>query len=220
MKRSWLVWLSVSLLLSLYFAAGHVASRTDVVTMRLEPGASTDVKLLRLANDQLRMELMFRGKYLQRPELGESQTNSDWQSNGVLKFAKPGAGIRVVASLPNQSPVTYEAMPVSGFGDGALFRRLTSDLSVETGVWRWPPRFNNLALQRGSNVVRIDVAVVDPRLAGETVQLRVQPALGFKNVSPSLMWLWWWFLWPIIIPAQLIWAGVLGFKSWKIYRAA
>lgn len=221
MKRSWLLWFSATLLLSLYLVAGYAASRSNVVMIKLEPGVSASVKILRLTDDQLRMEIIFQGEYLRRPELGQWQANSDWQSTGFLKFAKPGAAIRIAASLPNNDPIAYEAMPASGYGDGFVVRNLTSDLSEEAGTWRWPPQYNNLSLRRGINTLRIEIVSVDPPLAGETVQLMVDPSLRFQFKSNSnIELLRGWFLWPVVVPLQLIWAGMLGFMSWKQNRSA
>lgn len=218
MTRSWLIWLSVSTLLSLYLAAGYLASRSPLVALKLESGTSINVELLRVAEGRLNMELQFKGDR-QRSELGIYHSNtSDWRRTGFLKFATPGAAIRLSAAFRNGTPVVYEAMPASSSGSGSVGRNLTSDLSVEPGVWRWPPQHNDLVLHPGFNTIRIDVVSVDPPLSGETIELIVHPALGFKSAAENVSWLWYWFFWPFVVPIQIVWALLLVVRSWRRHQ--
>lgn len=185
--------------------------------MTLDPGASVNLKIPRLAQDDLRMQLEFDGNHVsRRSELGEWVLRSDEINSGLLKFATPGIPIRLAASTPNAAPVTYEAMPTSSYSGDKTWRELTSDLSVEPGVWRWPPHYNDLVLHQGSNNVQVDVISVGPPLVGETVRLIALPPLGFKVTrSNAMSGLWWWFLWPIFIAGQSIWAIVLVVRRRK-----
>jgi hypothetical protein len=219
-KRSWLIWLAVSVAWSAYCLAGYVASQSASTQLTLQPGASSKVRVLRLADDDLRMELVFRGDHgARRSELGEWVLSSNEMNSGFLRFATPGAAVRVAASTSDGVPVTYEAMPTSSYRANETRRRLTSDLSVEHGVWRWPPRYKDLVLHRGYNDLKVEVVSVEPALAGESVGLVVYPELGFKVTranGASALWLW--FLWPIIVAAQLVWGIVLMVRSRKRVR--
>lgn len=210
MRLSWFIWLITTVLMILYVWAGFVASRTEMVGVKLEPGYSTQVRIFRFAEDRLRMQLVFKGEHTRRPELGTWSTRSDWRESGVLKFDNSGSAIRIVASVPDLAPVTYEAMPTSGYGALRVIRDLTASLSVSPGVWQWPPVRNELRLHRGTNVVNIEVVAVERPLVGEGVELWVRPALGFETAMPNVMWLWPWFLWPILIFIQVLWAVALG----------
>ena len=214
MKRSWLIWLSVNTLLLLYLTAGYLASRSLLIDLKLERGTSTKIELLRVAEGRLNMELQFKGDR-RRSELGIYETTSDWKRTGLLKFASPGAAIRLSAAFPDSAPVMYEAMPASSFGSGLVGRNLTSDLSVEPGAWRWPPQHNDLVLHPGFNTIRIDVVSVDPPLSGETVELIVHPMLGFKSTASNVAWLWYWFLWPFVLPLLIVWALLLAAINWR-----
>jgi len=215
--KGWLAWSVATLLLVLYLSAGFIASRTDKVSIALQPGAAHDARVLRFAEDRVRMDLVFRGDHLRRPELGEWASSLPAASPDQLRFLKPGAAIQIAASQGG-ARVVYEAMPKTGHGADTVFRRLISDISQEPGVWRWPPATEGLALKPGTNTVRLEVVSVEAPLVGETVELTIHPALGFKSSMPNVSWLWWWFLWPILVPLQLLWAVILGVRTWRQAR--
>lgn len=220
MRTSWFIWMVVTVFVALYVGAGSVASRTEKIDIKLEHGYSAQVRAIRLDEDRLRMRLVFQGNHIRRPELGIWNTSSDGHEPGTLRFSNPGAAIRIVASAPGVAPVAYEAMPMSGYGTGTVIRNLTADLSIAPGVWRWPPNRNELLLQRGSNVVSIEVVSVEAPLVGEAVELAIDPALGFKATMPNVGWLWLSFLWPILLGIQVLWAVLLGVQTWRIRREA
>jgi hypothetical protein len=158
----------------------------------------------------LRMRLEFKAGDRPRPELGRHTFREDWRKTGLLKLVDPGSAIRIAASMPGAAPVTYEAMPNGVVYPPSLaFRDLTPGTSISPGVWQWPPTSKGLVLHRGVNVINIDVAVAERPLEGEGVELRVTPALGFKNGMPNVAWLWFWYLWPFFVIVQAFWAFAL-----------
>jgi hypothetical protein len=207
---SWSTWLAATILILLYVWAGSVASKTEVIHLTLEPGYSTQVRLFRLADDRLRMRLVFEGDRPNRGELGRYSTRSDWRTTGVLKFDDPGSAVRLIASIPDAAPVTYEAMPKSGSWNSKVERDLTAGHSLSRGEWEWPPANKGLELRSGTNIVSIKVAAVEAPLVGEDVELWVRPALGFKAGMENVLWLWGWFLWPVLLLVQMFWAVLLG----------
>ena len=211
MWKSWFTWLIATVLMVLYVSAGSVASQTDTIRIRLEPGYATQLHIVRLADDFLRMRLEFTVGHEPRPELGNHATREDWRKTGLLKLVNPGSAVRIAASTPDAAPVTYEAMPNSvGFSSApSAFRDLTPAISISPGVWHWPPTGNGLVLHRGVNVVNIEVAVAEQPLGGEEVELRMMPALGFKSGMPNVAWLWFWHLWPFLAIVQAFWAVAL-----------
>ena len=207
MKKAWLIWFFATVILIVYAMAGFVASYSNSVEIRLEPGFIVEVTLLRLADDRLRMDLEFRGDHWLRPELGDWAPKTD---EGRLAFQQAGASVRMTASTANSKSVLYEAMPSSGWSLHAVYRNMTSDLSIEPGVWRWPrDRSRDLVVHRGFNTVKIQTVSVDAPLVGEMVRLNVLPPLTFKTCMPNVCWLWWWNLWPLLMFVQAIWAAVI-----------
>ena len=208
--KSWFTWSAVTALFLLYVSAGFVASKTDVISVKLEPGYTTQLHIFRLAEDVLRMRLEFRVGNKPRPELGNHSTREDWTKTGLLKLINPGSAIRIAASTPNTTPVTYEAMPNSVvYPPSPAVRNLTPEISIAPGVWEWPPSKKGFVLQRGVNVVKIEVVAAERPLEGEDVELTVLPALGFKTGMPNVQWLWFWHLWPVLVVAQALWAFAL-----------
>jgi hypothetical protein len=204
--NSWYTWSIATVLMVLYVSAGSVASQTDVISLRLEPGYSTQLHIVRLAEDLLRMRLEFKVGDKPRPELGNYAYREDFRKTGLLKLANPGSAVLIAASIPDSAPVTYEAMPNSGSSALSVSRDLTSSVSISPGVWQWPPARNELVLHRGVNVVNIKVVVAERPLEGEDVKLRVMPALGFKSGMPNVSWLWYSYLWPFLVIVQAFWA--------------
>jgi hypothetical protein len=211
LRPAWLIWLAVTLPLSGYFLAGYVASRSASVPITLSPGFITNQKLFRFGDDRLRMELEFRGKHTNRPELGEYTTRS--RPSDRLEFSKPGAEILLKASSDSlETSIPYSALPKTGYNEFHIYRDLVAELNEGPGIWKWPPTNLGLTLKSGINDVRIEVATVAPELAGESIMLLIHPEIGFKTCGSQVCWLWGWFAWPLFLLVQLIWAGVL-FKS-------
>jgi hypothetical protein len=204
----WLVWLVVSLCLTAYALTGVVASQSTFAEVKLTPGYAVELNVLRIAQDRLRMSLDFEGSRSERPELGTWQSAENSTRVGYLKFQNPGASIRILASIENASPVIYEALPASAYGGSVTSRDLTSNLSIEKGLWRWSssPTSTQLLLPAGISKLRLEVLAVDAPLTGEPAHLTIQPLLGFKSGMLNVAWLWWSFAWPILAFVQVFWA--------------
>jgi hypothetical protein len=212
MRLSWSIWLGATVLTILYVVAGYIASSPDTVRLTLEPGYSTQVRLYRFAEDQLRMRLIFQNDHSRpRPELGRYRTrsDSDWRTTGLLKFDDPGSAIRIVASMPDAAAVDFEALPNSAHSEFKIERNLTAGRSISPGVWQWPPTSKGLKLQPGTSIVKIEVLAVERPLVGEDVELSVNPALGFYNLMPNVGWLWPSLLWPVFAIILAVWAFAL-----------
>jgi hypothetical protein len=214
--KSWFTWSVATTLMVLYVSLGFLASQTDVVSVRLEPGFSTQLRIFRLAEDSLRMRLEFKIGQKPRPELGNYVFKDDWRETGLLKLVNPGSAVRIAASLPAAAPVTYEAMPNSVSSTFHAVRDLTPGISISPGVWQWPTTRSGLDLHRGVNVVNIKVLFAERPLEGEDVELMVMPALGFKNGMPNVAWLWFWNLWPFLLVVQAFWAFAI--VRWRRQR--
>jgi hypothetical protein len=185
MRKAWLIWFFATVILIAYVMAGFVASHSNSVKVRLEPGFLVEMILLRLADDYLRIELEFQGDHRLRPELGEWATKAD---GGRLTFQQAGSSVRLTASTANSAPALYEAMPRSSYSLHASYRNMTSDLSIQPGVWRWPPDHSrDLVVHPGFNTVKIQTVSVDAPLVGEVVRLMVIPPLNFQSVHAQCL---------------------------------
>jgi hypothetical protein len=210
LRTAWLIWLATTLVLSGYFVSGYIASRTVIVPIVLSAGFTVNQKLFRFGHDSLRMELEFSGEHMNRAELGEYRHKDQWRATGRLEFPNPGEEILLKASS-NSSDITtpYSALPKTGYNQFNIYRDLVAELKEAPGIWKWPPTNFGLALQPGINDVRVEVAAVGPKLAGEGINLLIHPEIGFKACGSQVCWLWGWFAWPLFLSIQLIWAGVL-----------
>ncbi|UPK05021.1 hypothetical protein [Bradyrhizobium sp. 170] len=210
MRAAWLIWLVTTLVLSVYFVSGYIASRTVSIPIVLSAGFIVNQELFRFGHDRLRMELEFSETHTHRPELGESGVKGDWRSTGRLEFPNPGTEILLKASSElSEIPTAYSALPKSSHNQFHTRRDLVAELNEAPGIWKWPPTNFGLALRPGINDIRIEVATVGPKLDGEGINLIIRPEIGFKACGSQVCWLWGWFAWPLFLLIQLIWAGVL-----------
>jgi hypothetical protein len=210
LRPAWLIWLVATLLSSAYFVSGYVASRTVSVPVVLSPGFTASLHLFRFGHDRLRMNLQFSGTHTSRPELGDYSQKGDGRSTGQLEFSNPGAEILLKASShSSEAPIQYSALPKTGYDQFHIYRDLVAELPEAPGIWKWPPKNFGLALKPGNNSIRIEVGAVGRKLYGESINLLIRPEIGFKACGSQVCWLWGWFVWPLFLFIQLIWAGVL-----------
>ena len=209
-RTAWIVWAIASFTLVIYTGMAQIASHAITARLQLNPTSVVQVKLFRLFDDTLRFRLSFLGNEReQRPELG-SYVSFD-QKDGLLKF-QPGAEIQVLVSMPLSPPLRYEAMPLQGvYRRDQNERSMTANLSIQPGVYRWPPPPSTpiTHLHVGFNFVRFEVTSVSEPIVGETVELDVLPPLGFKEGRASVTWLWFGLWWPFLLVAQVLWAACL-----------
>ncbi len=196
-QRRWVYWAGASIVLGLYCSAGFIASRTEVLQLKLKPGATVDLRLFRIAPQSLAMELWFARKDWndRRPELGDHTTRVG--AMGRSELVNSGKQVRLIVSSSRENPVVFEASPASGFARHYISRTLQP---LEPGV---------PLLGLGFNSAMVTVDAVDPTLMAETAQLAVIPALGFKALQKNVLWLWLWFMWPLFLLLQAAWAGLL-----------
>jgi hypothetical protein len=211
-RRAWTFWGVISVGLVCYVALALIAAHPVAATFQLAPGNTVAVEPFRLFSDTFRFDLMFRANGCeQRPELGSWVSRED---SGFLQL-RPGAEIRIVASTPGSAPVTYEAMPQSGYCGDQNKRSMTANISLSPGRYRWPPPQTTPAilLHAGFNRVRLEITAVEQPLIGETVRLVILPMLTLESASKPTLWLWPAFLWPAFAAAQSVWAAGLLVKA-------
>lgn len=209
-RPAWIIWAIVSLFVIIYTGMSQIASHATTIRLQLSAANVVHIRLFRLFDDTLRFGLRFRGNEReQRPELGYYVSFD--KKGGLLKF-QPGADVHILVSVPSPPPLQYEAMPLEN-----VYRRdqnerwMTANLSIQPGVYRWPPppSMPITHLHAGFNFVDFEVASVGEPLACEIVDLDVSPPLGFKMGQASVTWLWFGFFWPVFLVAQVLWAACL-----------
>jgi hypothetical protein len=214
LTRHWLTWAVTTALLALYIGATEIESYTADVPLVLKPGNVVDVDVFRFYENELRLSLLFRTEGCERrPELGNATGAPP--HDGTLKL-RPGATVKIEASVDGETPVPFEAMP--GSSQCGNLRLLTTNLSTAPGVYPWPPPANlpKPILGLGFNHLQVKVTGVDSPLVGETVRLYVVAALGLKTTTPNVAWLWQGFLAELAAPVtQTIWLLVLLFLTWR-----
>ena len=209
-RPAWIVWGMVSFALSIYMSMAQIASHTTTARLQLEPTNVVQIRLFRLFDDTLDFRLKFKGNGRdRRPELGSYRSTD--KKDGLSRY-QPGAEVQFLVSGALTPPQRYEAIPLGNlYRPDENTRRMTANLSIQPGVYRWPPPPSTPVthLHAGFNLVRFEVASVGEPFAGETVSLEVLPPLGFKQGKASAVWLWWGLLWPFILLPQVLWGLLL-----------
>jgi hypothetical protein len=151
-----------------------IAACTVTTKLQLTPANKAEATLFRLIDDTLRFDQTFEKGCEQRTELGSWVYS---EKDGLLSL-RPGAEVRMVASVPSAPPREYEAMPKSAYCSDGNLRRMTANLWGKPGVYRWPPPSStpSIKLHAGFNTVRFEVTKVGEPLVGETVDLDVLPS--------------------------------------------
>lgn len=209
MRRAWVVWLSVTLFISLYLGAGYIESYPFETTIKLEPGYVARMTIVRVAADPALMSLVFPEDNHRRPELGFSEVAKPWPASEEKRYLRPGAAIHLRVMAGPQA-VDYEAEPAYGTS-----RMLTSNRSIAPGVWRWPPPpdLPKIILSSGVTELSVQVIAVDVPLVGQSVRFFVYPPLSFKTSKNDAGWVgilaFGIFLWPALLVVQVLWAGLL-----------
>jgi hypothetical protein len=208
--RVWIIWLAVTLTLAIYVLAGIISSTAPIAPIKLQPGAQGNIRSFRLLPGPLILTIQFDPS-----EAAASGTVGCYQDGQFLRCKDPGAPIRIHASIEGKS-VVYEAMPS---GDGGLSRNLTSSISIERGVWPWPPQAGtNLEVPSGFSTIAFSIDSADSSYARNSAKILVHPPLGFISSQPNYTWLWYWWFWPLPALIQLVWAGAI-FRRKKKLRA-
>jgi hypothetical protein len=206
-KVVWLCWSFTTAVALIYILLSFVASNSTTASIELTPGVKVDLDLFRITDDTLDLVLSFRANGCeQRPELGKWRL--DARTAGVMRFTDPGSDVRIRASAQPSASIVYQAMPLSAYCSDSNVRNMTSNLSVEPGVWRIGPAASSppLSLHRGINKVSFEVTTVGPPLVGETVKLIVIAPINARYYRSGLgvfvLGLW---LWPLFALSQTVW---------------
>jgi hypothetical protein len=194
--------------------AWHISSKTETATLSLEPGARASIVVDRVLPDRPRVSLRFDaptvGLASSRPELGEFKTR---QARDALVFANPGASVALRIEDANTTAI-YEALPAGSYGADFIGRDLVPfEDDGDRGRFRWPPALPAESIPAGRSVVHVTVLEVDDAIRGETINVMLEPPLGFKRgTGGALDVLHWFYLWPVYA-ALLVVFGLMRIAS-------
>lgn len=203
--NKWKIFVLINLAITAYLFAGYISSKSIELEIKLEKNMEYEVKIFRLMHSDLEIDLIFKGNR-NRKELGEWSSPIENKDTNQLIFKNPGSLVRISAGISSDKNRLYEAGPADGFGDDTV----TRSMSTKYGVWNFSrPHSSSLALDPGINFIKLRIEDVEEPLIGETVSMIIVPPLGFKITSREWQFLWFWFLWPVIVPVQMLWLIIL-----------
>ncbi|BBO52682.1 MULTISPECIES: hypothetical protein [Stenotrophomonas] len=190
----WSLWGIACLVLLLGAAANTLASRTQTVPLVLSPGATAQITVYRLIDDQLRLRLRYAGdgteadpEVLLRIETPTDQ--GDFRAGERSGVAGQGIN-RALASVESSGLTAF----YFGYGRGD-------------------------ALPRGRSWLRVTVLEVDPALAGHAADIELQPPLDLLKLTDlDYIWLWPFFFWKMAAFFLLILAGGLAILTTLLRR--
>jgi hypothetical protein len=190
----WSLWGIACLVLVLGAAANTLASRTQTVPLVLSPGATAQITVYRLIDDQLRLRLRYAAdgteadpEVLLRIETPTDQ--GDFRAGERSGVAGQGIN-RALASVESSGLTAF----YFGYGRGD-------------------------ALPRGRSWLRVTVLEVDPALAGHAADIELQPPLDLLKLTDlDYIWLWPFFFWKMAAFFLLILAGGLAILTTLLRR--
>lgn len=190
----WSLWGIACLVLLLGAAANALASRTQTVPLVLSPGATAQITVYRLIDDQLRLRLRYAADGTEAdPEvLLHIETPTDQRDfRAGERSGVAGQGInRALASVESSGLTAF----YFGYGRGD-------------------------ALPRGRSWLRVTVLEVDPALAGHAADIELQPPLDLLKLTDlDYIWLWPFFFWKMAAFFLLILAGGLAILTTLLRR--
>lgn len=171
----WSLWALACVVLVLGAIANHMASRTQVLPLVLNPGTTAEITVYRFIDDQLRLRLRYA-------------------DDGTATVIDPE--VRLRAETPTDQtdfrPGTRSGAPCSD-----ITRALES---VEPGGFAasYFGYGRGDALPRGRSWLRLTVLEVDPALAGRAASVELLPPMDvLKLTDLDYVWLWPFFFWKV-----------------------
>lgn len=191
----WSLWGIACLVLVLGAAANTLASRTQTVPLVLSPGATAQITVYRLIDDQLRLRLRYAAdgteadpEVLLRIETPTDQ--GDFRAGERSGVAGQGIN-RALASVESSGLTAF----YFGYGRGD-------------------------ALPRGRSWLRVTVLEAAPALAGHAADIELQPPLDLLKLTDlDYIWLWPFFFWKmaalfLLIPGAALAVFTLVLRRW------
>jgi hypothetical protein len=186
------------------------------------PGSSVEIAVPRLLTNPLELDIELPCP----PRPPTLRAGPPPLENGLLKLkAEPVVRLEVSDAADDSrsaaKPVVFETMPANATCTGPL-RRLTTNVAIAPGVYRWPPpdETPSFMLGPGFNQVRITVAAAEAPLAGLRTVLYAPGSVQLTTSQPNVGWLWPALYLDLLFPVtQAIWLLVLIRRTLRHRRA-
>jgi hypothetical protein len=208
MRRSWWIWLTLTLLVGTGTAGYWLSATPSLTELILRPGSGADLTVFRLRSSSVRPLLEFgRENNEHRPELGEWRTRAR-DSTGSLYFENPGAPVKLRLSIQETgSSFVFAALPAGSYGP-TIDRDLTPYRDMgdpHRFLWQPLPDSGPMpTLSAGMSHLHVDVIEVGEPIIGEKVTLLVRAPVSLKSIEVGYGIFWWFGFWPIYAAALLI----------------
>lgn len=194
--------------------AQRISSHAYITPLALTAGQTVEVPVLRLEPGSVRLMAWhaYQGDD-QRPELG---SYSHEIVNGSWYVKDPGEPLIVQVATALGS-VVYEAEPRGGRGAHIISRDLTPQApDGDPHLLQGPLQPDAARLPAGRSTVRYTVLDVGPTLQGETVEIVLEPMLGFKSSASRYDFLWLFFFWPLPAIALAVLGVLWALLHWRV----
>ncbi|HGM7321927.1 TPA: hypothetical protein ACKQCD_003085 [Stenotrophomonas maltophilia] len=192
----WSLWALACVVLVLGAIANHMASRTQVLPLVLNPGTTAEITVYRFIDDQLRLRLRYA-------------------DDDTATVIDPEVSLR--AETPTDQ-TDFRADTRSGVPGSDITRALES---VEPGGFAasYFGYGRGDALPRGRSWLRLTVLEVDPALAGRAASVELLPPMDvLKLTDLDYVWLWLFFFWQPVAMLLLIFGAGLEVASIALQR--
>jgi hypothetical protein len=210
LRTLWLIWGSLSFVALSGTILYEISSRPDIATLKLRPDESINLRLFRIYQDYLKVEMEFTTKdWKKRPELGDFQQTSSRPTGNYLEFINPGEPIKLLVQVDGNVTV-YEAQPTSSYTGTRIYRDffpLVNDGNPNR--FQWPPDLKlGCFLNPGFTTVTISVIEVGKTITDEQANIIIKAPISFKSFNQNYEFIWWFFLWPFYF-LFLFWYGIV-----------
>ena len=221
LRGAWMTWLLATVALALYALAAEIEARVESVPLFMTPGTTAEMGVLRIFPNPLQLDIELPCP--PAPPTSISPPAPPTIENGLLKL-KPDPVVRleVTDAEGTSKPVVFESMPLNGACTGPV-RRLTTNIAVAPGIYRWPPPAEtpSLMLMPGWTQLRVKVVAAEPPLAGRRTALYALGSIQLNTSQPNVGWLWPALYLDMLFPVtQLVWLVVLVRRTLRRRRGA
>lgn len=219
LRSAWLTWGLATVGLALYAFAAEIEARVTSMPLLLTPGTTVEFGVLRVFPNPLQLDIELPCPPPASPGAVPKPPEID---NGLLKLKpEPLVRLEVTDAEGTAKPVVFESMPLNGPCTGPV-RRLTTNLAVAPGIYRWPPPAETPALMLGPgwNQVRLKVVSAEPPLTGRRTELYALGSIQLATSQPNVGWLWPALYLDLLFPVtQAVWLVILIRRTARRRRA-